>query len=187
MCARHGILPTHELIDRYHVDERLSQICELITYTGDLAQELRTGWRQQLDRSDTAIDRICRRLDELLDYYAFGKAEGDRRPAFWDPIARIHLPPESERIVNESLEYFRKNKRRIRYATAKSRGCPIGSGPTEGACKSVVTMRFKRSGQRWFETGLAPCLSLRALHLSERLHGCFAKVQAARFATLEAA
>ena len=51
----------------------------------------------------------------------------------------------------------------------------------------VVTMRFKRSGQRWLETGLAPCLSLRALYLSERLRPCFAKLQAARFATLAAA
>jgi hypothetical protein len=48
-------------------------------------------------------------------------------------------------------------------------------------------MRFKRSGQRWFESGLAPCLSLRALHLSERLRPCFAKLQAAQFATLAAA
>ena len=46
---------------------------------------------------------------------------------------------------------------------------PIGSGATEGACESVVTVRFKGSGQRWFESGLAPCLSLRALHRSERL------------------
>ena len=75
----------------------------------------------------------------------------------------------------------------MRYATSLRRGYPIGSGPTEGACKSVVTMRFKRSGQRWLETGLAPCLSLRALYLSERLRPCFAKLQAARFATLAAA
>ena len=34
-------------------------------------------------------------------------------------------------------------------------------------------MRFKRSGQRWFEHGLAPCLKLRALHLNERLRPRF--------------
>jgi hypothetical protein len=45
----------------------------------------------------------------------------------------------------------------------------------------------KRSGQRWFESSLSPCLALRALHLSERLRPCFAKLQAARFAILEAA
>ncbi|HEY0992468.1 MAG TPA: hypothetical protein VGD80_35690, partial [Kofleriaceae bacterium] len=49
-----------------------------------------------------------------------------------------------------------------------------GSGPPATACKSVVTMRFTRSGQRWLESGLAPCLSLRALYLSERLRPCFA-------------
>jgi hypothetical protein len=75
----------------------------------------------------------------------------------------------------------------MRYATSLRCGYPIGSGPTEGACKSVVTMRFKRSGQRWLESGLAPCLSLRALHLSDRLRPCFARLQASRIATLAAA
>jgi hypothetical protein len=58
---------------------------------------------------------------------------------------------------------------------------------TEGACKSVITMRFKRSGQRWFEEGLSPCLQLRALHLNARLRPCFDLLVTARAATLEAA
>jgi len=64
---------------------------------------------------------------------------------------------------------------------------PIGSGATEGACKSLVTLRFKRSGQRWFESGLAPCLSLQALHSSDRLRPAFLRISPARTARLEAA
>ena len=90
-------------------------------------------------------------------------------------------------LISGHVEYLRKQRHRIRYAGARRRGHPIGSGPTEGACKSVVAMRFKRSGQRWFETGLAPCLFLRSLHLSERLRPCFEILQATQIASLRAA
>jgi hypothetical protein len=62
------------------------------------------------------------------------------------------------RAVSEHLEYLRKHRRRIRYASLRRPGMPIGSGATEGACKSAIATRFKRGGQRW----------LRTLHLSER-------------------
>jgi hypothetical protein len=63
----------------------------------------------------------------------------------------------------------------------------IGTVPAEAPYKSVVTMPFKRSGQRRFESGFARCPSLGALHLSERLRPHFAPIHAARFATLRAA
>jgi len=187
LCVRHGLAPRYELIDRFHVDERLAEVCELATCDEPTARELRQSWRKCLDRSDTAIDRIVRRIDELLLHVLLGALDDDPRPAFWEARARGRLSAESQRIISGHVEYFRNQRHRIRYATSLRHGHPIGSGPTEGACKSVVTMRFKRSGQRWFEAGLSPCLSLRALHLSERLRPCFAKLQAARFATLAAA
>src|SRR6185436_7736661 len=67
-----------------------------------------------------------------------------------------------------------------------------GSYQERDDCDDRMPARIARAvcsgaGQRWFEAGLSPCLSLRALHLSERLRPCFAKLQAARFATLAAA
>jgi hypothetical protein len=45
----------------------------------------------------------------------------------------------------------------------------VGSGATEGTCKSVVVgIRTKRSGQRWRAEGLANVLTLRAIHQSDR-------------------
>lgn len=187
MCVRHGVVPACELIDRFHVDERIAKVCELVTWDAPTARTLRESWHMCLDRSDTAIDRICRRIDELLDHVLLGALDDDPPPEFWRTRARRRLSAETQRIVSGHVEYFRNHRQRIRYATSLRHGYPIGSGPTEGACKSVVTMRFKRSGQRWFESGLSPCLSLRALHLSDRLRPCFAKLQAARFATLGAA
>lgn len=187
LSDRHDLAPDHELIDRFHVDERLAEVCELVACDARAGWELREAWRSYLNRSDTAIDRIIRRLDELFWHLQFGSTDGDPPPAFWRTRSPRQISAEKQRIVSGHLEYFRNNRHRIRYATSRRRGLPIGSGPTEGACKSVVTMRFKRSGQRWFEAGLSPCLSLRALHLSERLRPCFEKLQAARFATLRAA
>lgn len=184
---RHNVVADHELIDRFHVDERLAEVCELVTSDPRTGWELREAWRSYLNRSDTAIERIIRRLDDLFWHLQFGSTDGDPAPTFWQTRSPRQISAEKQRIVSAHLEYFRNNRHRIRYATSRRRGLPIGSGPTEGACKSVVTMRFKRSGQRWFESGLSPCLSLRALHLSERLKPCFARMQAARFATLRAA
>lgn len=50
----------------------------------------------------------------------------------------------------------------MRYATLRQQGLPCGSRATEGACKSVVKMRTKGSGQRWHEDGVTAALTLRA-------------------------
>ena len=75
----------------------------------------------------------------------------------------------------------------MRYATARARGFPIGSGVTEGACKSVVTARFERSGQRWSERGLSGCLTVRALLLSERLRSSGGAMEGAYMREIRAA
>jgi len=187
LCARHDLAPTCQLIDRFHVNQRLAEVCKLLTYDEPAARELRESWGKYLDRSDTAMSRIVRRIDELLLHLLLGALDDDPPPAFWKTRARHRLSSESQRIISGHVEYFRNHRHLMRYATSLRCGYPIGSGPTEGACKSVVTMRFKRSGQRWLESGLAPCLSLRALHLSDRLRPCFARLQASRIATLAAA
>jgi hypothetical protein len=186
-AARHAVPIAHEVIDRYHVDERLAQVCELATDDGHHARALFDAWRHQLDHSDTAIDRIVRRIDELVWHAQFGAAEGDPPPSFWLAREVDELSGDALAAVAGHVEYFRKNRRRMRYASRRRYGLPIGSGPTEGACKSVITIRCKRGGQRWFESGLAPCLSLRALHLGERLRASFMRRAAARFASLAAA
>jgi len=187
MSERHQLPIADEVIDRYHVDERLAQICELVFdgYAG--TQELYDAWRYQLDRSDTAIERIIRHVDALVWHSHFGIAEGDPAPTFWAARDVHEIRGEALVAIEGHLEYLRRNRRRMRYASRRRAGLPIGSGATEGACKSLVAVRFKRSGQRWLESGVAPCLSLRALHLSERLRPVFLRSSRARTARLHAA
>jgi hypothetical protein len=187
MSERHQIPIADEVIDRYHVDERLARICEFVFggYAG--TEELYELWRHELDHSDTAIERIIKHLDALVWHSRFGVIDDDPAPTFWTARDVHTIRGEALVGIEGHLEYLRRNRRRIRYASRRRAGLPIGSGATEGACKSVVTVRFKRSGQRWFESGVAPCLSLRALHLSERLRPAFVRSSRARTARLDAA
>lgn len=185
--AREGFTAQAKLIDRFHLDERLAQLCEAITHSARAAHALYERWRTQLDRSDTAIDRICRRLNELADHRILGATDGDPMPPYWQDISRSQITGERATVAWGHLAYLDRHRKYLRYASSRQRGLPIGSGVTEGACKSVITMRFKRSGQRWFEHGLSPCLQLRALHLNERLRPCFDLFVAAHTASLAAA
>ena len=67
--------------------------------------------------------------------------------------------------------YLEKNQERMRYRTLKEKGLPVGSGVTEGACKSVIGQRVCGSAQRWRPPGIGAALMLRATHHSERLPG----------------
>jgi hypothetical protein len=56
----------------------------------------------------------------------------------------------------------------MRYADYISRELPIGRGPIEAACKTIVQHRLKRSGMTWSRTGGQHLLNLRALVKSRR-------------------
>ncbi len=64
--------------------------------------------------------------------------------------------------VEEAVTYLENNGERMRYARARDKGLPIGSGNVEATCKCVVAVRFKRSGARWKPQGAEPLLHTRA-------------------------
>ena len=82
----------------------------------------------------------------------------------------IHLRDSfpRRRSIARELAYFRKNRKRMRYAEMADAGLPIGSGIVEAACKTLVTERLKRSGMRWREDGGQAVLTLRSLIQSNR-------------------
>ncbi|MBX3248492.1 MAG: hypothetical protein KF901_15050 [Myxococcales bacterium] len=105
-------------------------------------------WLGDLRRSDDAIDRIAAELDV-------------ERQLGYHPTFRI--------ILEDELTFITNNGARLRYASLRDAGFPIGSGPTEGACKSFFSIRCKRSGQRWRNPGLAAVLASRSHLLNGRL------------------
>ena len=58
---------------------------------------------------------------------------------------------------------------RDRYADALARADQTLLEVTEGACHSVIKMRTTGGAQRWRPEGLTAVLTLRALHMSDRL------------------
>jgi hypothetical protein len=79
---------------------------------------------------------------------------------------RGHLSKAREEAFLEAYRFLRKNWRRMRYASYRRQGTPIGSGVTEAACKTVFTQRLKRSGMSWRKESGQVIVDLRILHLS---------------------
>ena len=71
--------------------------------------------------------------------------------------------------MSDLTGYFHRPTSYFKYATPKRLGLPTGSGITEGACKSMIAMRAKRSGQRWRREGIEAVLAVRSIHQSDRL------------------
>ena len=137
-----------EVLDWYHLDERLTK-CLDVCVASDGRKSLRKRWHAQLLETKHGADQVIRSL---------------RRKA-----RNVDAACAEELAVH--IGYIERNKHRMHYGEYRRRKIPIGSGVTEGACKSVVNMRAKRSGQRWSQRGLTAALHLRAIHESDRFDG----------------
>lgn len=80
--------------------------------------------------------------------------------------------------LKQELEYFRRNRLRMNYARLRAQNLPIGSGVIEATCKTLVTQRMKRSGQRWTIDGGQAILTFRALAQSGRFDAAWQMVSA---------
>ena len=80
--------------------------------------------------------------------------------------------------IRQALAYFRKHRKRMRYAELKARGFMIGSGIVEAACKTLVAQRLKQSGMRWSAGGAQAILTPRGWDQSERFDEAWALVAA---------
>ena len=141
----------YEAIDRYHLNERLADLLRGLAPDAAARTAQLSRWNDSLDRNDQAIYRI---RAWVRDQHAAALTQNDR--------------PRLDQI-EPHLTYLENNASLMRYARLRAVGIPVGSGVTEGACKSVVKMRTNGSGQRWRPTGLTAVLTLRALHQSDRL------------------
>jgi hypothetical protein len=137
-----------ETLDWYHLDERLGKCMDLCTAPSERESQ-RKRWHAQLLESDTGVRRVVRSLRRQVR----------------------QLPAAAAEELTGHIAYIVRNQHRAVYASRRRDGAPIGSGITEGACKSLVGARAKRSGQRWSQRGLTAALHLRAIHDSGRFEG----------------
>lgn len=134
-----------EVLDWYHLDERLTKCLELCVEPVQRDSQ-RARWHVLLLDREHGADGVIRALRTK---------------------ARSAQPDVSAQITTH-VRYIEHNKHRMNYCDYRAHSVPIGSGVTEGACKSVVNVRAKRSGQRWSQRGLSAALHLRTIHESDR-------------------
>jgi hypothetical protein len=146
-----GVHHWEEAVDRWHLNERLGKALQLVEPSEQRRNERLSEWNDDLDGSDRAIGRIVEWLGKQIE--PLEKAKG-RVDEYLDQVAFIET-----------------HQKQMRYHRLIEAGLPIGSGLTEGMCKSVVGQRACGSGQRWRPEGIAAALTVRAIHRSERLPG----------------
>jgi hypothetical protein len=81
------------------------------------------------------------------------------------------LSPSSEcyrEISEKTVNYFEKNKERMRYNVFRRKGFFVGSGVLEAGCRSVIGQRLKQSGMHWSVEGANNIISLRCCFFSNR-------------------
>jgi len=130
------------IVDFYHAAEHVTGVVDLIEdHHTPSGRKRRQRWVKLLLRG---------RLDVFL---------AEARQAF---------PPGKIEAGKKALDYFEKNRDRMRYRDFRDRGYFIGSGVVEAACKTIVAQRLKGSGMHWSEQGLSHILSIRTALLSRR-------------------
>jgi hypothetical protein len=108
-------------------------------------------WKGALLKNDRAIYGILR----VIRRVSYG------RPTEMSKKALLELGGHEGYLMGRAWH--------MKYAARRKLGLPIGSGITEGACKSMIMARTKRSGQRWRPAGIDAVLAVRGLLQSDRL------------------
>ncbi len=138
-----------KLIDFYHTTEHLSKAAEALFGKGSRrAEGWYTQYRVKLLEEDDAAAAILRSLDYYRHRQRLGKTRQD--------------------ALAQERTFFSRNRHRMTYASFRRRGLPIGNGPVEAACKTLVKTRLCRSGMRWSRVGGQRILSLRTYVKSQR-------------------
>lgn len=134
-----------QLTDFYHASEYLKEAFDA-AYTKDAHkarakfEEYKTILRDELD----GIQKTLRALRYLRSQH------------------------KGNRSIEASVTYFTNNQHRMKYAEAKSKNYPIGSGIVEASCKTLVGQRLKRAGMSWQHNGGQGVLTFRSLIKSSR-------------------
>jgi len=138
-----------KMVDYHHTTEHLSKAAEAIFGKGsDAAKAWYEKYYEVLKEKDDGAESVVR----SMDYYRTSRR-----------LSRSH-----SKALKTERTFFMNNKHHMEYARFRRNGWPIGSGPVEAACKSLVKTRLCRSGMRWSRTGGQHILTLRTYVKSER-------------------
>jgi hypothetical protein len=75
---------------------------------------------------------------------------------------------EAKDIIEREINFFKKNKHRMRYDEFRKQGLFVGSGVLEAGCRAVIGQRLKQSGMHWTVDGANNIVALRCSFFSNR-------------------
>jgi hypothetical protein len=152
-----GDKPWTELLDFFHGASRLGNAAKAIWGTSEEATV--TG-----EHGKTVLREKTRGAALVLKSLEYQRSVADAATA-----------KELTKSINDLARH--KKERRLGYAAAKRLNLPIGTGVTEAAAKTLVSVRMKRSGARYSDHGAHTILTLRAAILSGRFDTLSAEVE----------
>jgi hypothetical protein len=141
---------TMKLVDAFHVAEYVQKAAEAVegTGTGD-AKILSATWRETIKEKQDGAESVLRSMRAL-------------RPSVRGKTACTELKSAITYIDNQYA------LGRMEYVEAQKRNYPIGTGVTEAAAKTIVSVRMKRAGARFSQHGGQTVMLFRAALLSRR-------------------
>jgi hypothetical protein len=149
-----------EVVDYYHATEHLN--VALQAAYGEGTGEQRRKFTELADVLLTEPDGVDRVIATLRDLHEAHPTKATKKKA----------------VLKRETAFFAKNKRRMRYAALRASYLPVGSGPQEAACKTVVAQRMKQSGMRWGMEGGQAILTTRGWSQSDRFDQAWALLAA---------
>lgn len=138
-----------KLIDFYHALEHLSLAAEAL-FGEDRAKS--RAWYEKYGKILLEQDLGARSILRSMAYYRNKGCLSESRA----------------NALAVQQTFFQRNQGMMTYADFRRRGLPIGSGPVEAACKTIVKTRLCRSGMRWSRKGGQRILDLRTYAKSNR-------------------
>lgn len=137
------------ILDFYHASSYVANVAKAIYGDGTRqAESWHRRWRDKLQLDDDAVPKLIRAITRAIQTVRAGTERHD--------------------VLRRAVKFLRENRDRMLYAKFIADGLPIGSGPVEAACKTVVGNRLKRSGMRWSIDGGQHILNLRCPLKSDR-------------------
>jgi hypothetical protein len=151
VAAEPQVTTCYEAIDRYHLNEHLGEVLRALEPDASTRKTRLSQWNESLDCNDRAIYRIREEI----------------RTAYIDAI--VDQDDQIREALDPHVTYLNNNASLLRYARLRAVGLPVGSGTTEAAAKSIIVQRTNGRSQRWRPDGLDAVLTLRSIHVSDRL------------------
>ena len=149
-----------EAVDYYHATEHLND--GLIAGYGERSNQRRRKFSELGDillTEPDGVEQVVSALRELHD-------------------ALPERQKKKRKVLTREINFFNKNKRRMRYASLRALYLPVGSGVQEAACKTLASQRMKQSGMQWGEQGGQAILTTRGWCQSGRFDQAWALIAA---------